>query len=37
MFYYLIEPEMSKIIYLKNSGSTSEEQILNLLNKILIK
>lgn len=37
MFYYLIEPEMSKIIYLKNSGSTSEEHILNLLNKILIK
>ncbi|WP_239101915.1 hypothetical protein [Pantoea agglomerans] len=37
MFYYLIEPEMSRIIYLKNSGSTSEEQILNLLNKILIK
>lgn len=37
MFYYLIEPEISKIIYLKNSGSTSEEQILNLLNKILIK
>lgn len=37
MFYYLIEPEMSKIIYLKNSGSTNDEPILNLLNKLLVK
>ncbi|WP_260805105.1 hypothetical protein [Pantoea eucalypti] len=37
MFYYLIEPEMAKIIFLKNSGSTSEDQILNLINKILTK
>jgi len=37
MFYYLIEPEMSKIIYLKNAASTSEDQISNLLNEILIK
>jgi len=37
MFYYLIEPEMSEIIYLKNSGSTNDEPILNLLNKLLVK
>lgn len=37
MFYYLIEPEMSKIIYLQKSGSTNEDQVLTLLNNILTK
>lgn len=37
MLYYLIEPEMSKIIYLNKSGSTNDEQILVLVERLLTK
>lgn len=37
MLYYLIEPEMSKIIYLNKSGSTNDEQILALVERLLTK
>ena len=35
MLYYIIEPNMSKIIQLINSGSSNEEEITFLLNEII--
>ncbi len=37
MLYYLIEPEMKKIIYLNKSGSTNEEEIMELVERMLVK
>ncbi|MBH2758659.1 hypothetical protein [Serratia ureilytica] len=37
LLYFMIEPEMKKIIYLTNSGSNNEEEIIFLMNKILTK
>lgn len=37
LLYFMIEPEMNKIIYLTNSGSSDEEEIIFLMNKILTK
>ncbi|WP_420064680.1 hypothetical protein [Pectobacterium colocasium] len=37
MLYFLIEPEMSKIIYMTNSGSYNEEDVVYLLNQVLKK
>ncbi|HCR3021526.1 hypothetical protein [Serratia marcescens] len=37
LLYFMIEPEMNKIIYLTNSGASDEEEIIFLMNKILTK
>lgn len=37
LLYFMIEPEMKKILYLTNSGSNNEEEIIFLMNKILTK
>ncbi|QTF07783.1 hypothetical protein HC231_07420 [Brenneria izadpanahii] len=37
LLYFMIEQEMSKIIYLTSAGSSSEEEIIFLINKILMK
>ncbi|NUU66313.1 hypothetical protein HQN64_09345 [Enterobacteriaceae bacterium BIT-l23] len=35
LLYYIIEPEMSKVIRLIKSGSSNEEEIIYLMNKML--
>ncbi|MBN3129217.1 hypothetical protein H4F63_17505 [Pectobacterium brasiliense] len=35
--YFLIEPEMSKIIYMTNSGYYNEDDVIYLLNQVLKK
>lgn len=37
LLYFLIEPEMSKIIYMTRSGTCNEDEIIFLLNEILQK
>ncbi|RLM13247.1 hypothetical protein BIY31_01135 [Gibbsiella quercinecans] len=37
LLYFMIEPEMSKIIYLTRSGSSNEDEIIFLINKMLVK
>ena len=37
LLYFMIEPEMNRIIYLTNSGTSDEEEIIFLMNKILTK
>ena len=37
MLYFLIEPQMSQIIYQINSGDNNEEKIANALYEILNK
>ncbi|MFP9227557.1 hypothetical protein [Pectobacterium cacticida] len=37
LLYFLIEPEMSKIIYMTNSGYYNEEDVIYLVNQVLRK
>ena len=37
MLYFLIEPQVSEMIYLVNSGDNNEEKIADALYEILLK